>query len=507
MPAFFNSMAAKLAIIVAIFFAVPLFLYWQFKAGDDERRSLLLKLVEEQGALVARTLYPIIEADTSGQAIPEVNTALSRLNMEDLRIKLLFRPKGESGSDSFYYVATSPSVPTDYIDKERAELINTGVLEKMRDTCDGKKSLAIRYINPAGEAEILTSITPITAGSGCWVVITSRSVGDLLGSSITKPYWQSGEIQAAAAVYVLMAVLILTLFAGIWRGLGRFTKAAREIRIKASDAPSFASLNSMPELGSVAEEFDRLVGTLRHSAQSIRDAAEENAHAFKTPLSIIRQSLEPLKRSVRGGDARSRRALENLESSVDRLDTLVSAARRLEESTADLINPPRDLINLSELLDELADEYKGAAIVNDVLVAARVQEGVYVRGGTELLETVIENILDNAIGFSPHGGLVQISAVKTKGVVRIAVTDDGPGMPSDMAEKVFERYFSYRKKNANGSGAGNGHDGTTPEAHAHYGIGLWVVRRNIEALGGRVSAHNRHEGGFAIRIELPLAAH
>ena len=81
-----------------------------------------------------------------------------------------------------------------------------------------------RYVNPAGREEVLTSLTPVNTDRGCWVVITSHSTAAYLGSSLGRSYWETPEVQTAAAIYVLMAVLVVSLFADAWTGLRRFAR-------------------------------------------------------------------------------------------------------------------------------------------------------------------------------------------------------------------------------------------------------------------------------------------
>src|ERR1700738_3726700 len=101
-----------------------------------------------------------------------------------------------------------------------------------------------------------------------------------------------------------------------------------------------------PELADAAAEFDRMVDALHRSAADIRRTAEDNAHAFKTPIAVIRQSVEPLRRALPEGNQRAQRAIGILEHSLDRLDGLVASARRLDEATADLISEPRVAVDL-----------------------------------------------------------------------------------------------------------------------------------------------------------------
>lgn len=137
----------------------------------------------------------------------------------------------------------------------------------------------------------------------------------------------------------------------------------------------------MPELRSVAEDFDRLVDTLRSSADNLRRAAEDNAHAFKTPIAVIRQSLEPLKRIIPGSDGRGPRAIDMIDRSLDRLDGLVSFARRMDEAAADLLEPPRRKVDLSELLEDMLSGYAGLLAERRLHLRLLITPHVVVRAG------------------------------------------------------------------------------------------------------------------------------
>ena len=105
-------------------------------------------------------------------------------------------------------------------------------------------------------------------------------------------------------------------------------------------------------MAEVAAEFDRMVDALRRSAADMRRSAEDNAHAFKTPIAIIRQSLEPLRRVLPADNQRAQRAIGVVEHSLDRLDGLVASARSLDEAVADVIDKPRVPVDLGRIVDE-----------------------------------------------------------------------------------------------------------------------------------------------------------
>lgn len=493
---FARSLALRLIVLVVVFAAVPALIYSQFRAADAEKQALLLDSAERQGRLIASALSARLQTAETGIP-PGLSEELARLADNKTRVKLLLQPSRATGVPGFYYVASAPAVPRAFLERERDELISRGILDKLGPSCAGEIPLALRVKNPDGGEEILDSITPIRTAFGCWAVVTSQSTGAILDTAIGQPYYNTPEMRIAALIYLAMAALVLAIFIGIWRNLHRFGRLAREIDAgREGDLRSFAEQNRVPELDSVAQDFDRLVVRLRQSAENIRRAAEDNAHAFKTPIGVLRQSVEPLKR-LAGADRRGALALDMIEQAITRLDTLVSGARRMEEMTADLVDPSMRDVDLSTMVRRMAE---GAAAINAtrmIKVETTVEPNLRVRASDDVIETIVENVLDNAIGFSSPGGDIIISLRRNGAVAELAIRDQGPGVEPAKLERIFERYFSDRPALA---ATVNG----PPTSEPHFGIGLWIVRENVTALGGQVTAENNHDRGLTIRITLPL---
>ncbi len=489
-PRFYRSLAAKAAVLAVIFLVVPLIVYDQFRRADEAGRAMLLKSVGEQGRVMSQALMPLLST-SERPSLPQLGRELARFAGDVTNVKLLYAPVGEN---AFFYVASWPTVPAAQLDMERERLSQQGVLERLSSSCQGDLPFAVRYRTPTGDDEIVTSTTPIKATNGCWALVTSFSAGAYPGSNLGRPYWATPEVRIAAAAYLAMAFLTFTAFWGIRRGLYRFTERARAIRDRQAGKGSFSATNEVPELTVVAYEFDRMVEVLGHSAQSIRRAAEDNAHAFKTPIAVIRQSLEPLKRAVGDQNLRGSRALGLIESSLDKLDGLVASARRLDETTADLIDTARAPVNLSRLLKHLLQTHTETAASQQIAFRGHIDSDVTVFADEGMLETVIENLLENAISFSPKGSGIGVTLEARGRMAELVIADSGPGVEPDNLQRIFERYFSQRPH--------RNEDGDSEATH--FGIGLWIARRNIEALGGKLRAENRTPHGLVMRITLPL---
>ena len=294
----------------------------------------------------------------------------------------------------------------------------------------------------------------------------------------------------------MMALVVVSIFGGIWRNLYRFEILARRIRTAGSANISFRALNRIPELDRVAHEFDQLVESLHETARRIREAAEENAHALKAPLGVIAQSLEPLKAGERGDDPRRRRAIDFIELSVDRLDALISAARRMDVAAAASITPSLRDVDLSQFVERMAAAYAETPNAGNVRVVALAERQVHAWADDDLLESLLENVIDNAVSFSPPGATVEVHVRADGEWASIRVEDSGPGVAPAELERIFERYVSIRERRGPDRLAG------APLPGGNFGIGLWVVRRNAEAMGGKVDAENRPSGGFRFILNL-----
>jgi two-component system, OmpR family, sensor histidine kinase ChvG len=369
------------------------------------------------------------------------------------------------------------------------------VLDRLALSCQGELPFSLTYTRPTGGAEIVTAVTPVAAPLGCWAVIASFSADAFPTAHLGQPYWATPTVRIAAIIYLAMALITFSTLFSFRSGLRRFASRARRIREQGPDAGSFAGRNDLPELADVAAEFDRMVDALHRSAADIRRSAEDNAHAFKTPIAVIRQSLEPLRRTLSDDNQRARRALGVVESSLDRLDALVASARRLDEATADLIAKPHVPIDLERVIRRVVHTHAAILAERELTIDVELVPGLQILGNEEMLETVLENLLDNAVSFSPRGGEIALKLTRDGRFAHLEVCDDGPGVPGASAERIFDRYYSERR----------GDDANDPGT-TYFGIGLWIARRNVEAMGGTIEARNRKPHGLGVHIRLPPAA-
>ena len=140
------------------------------------------------------------------------------------------------------------------------------------------------------------------------------------GAAAVRSTWNSPQVHVAMALYVTIVIAAAALVASVLAGLARMRRAARSLR-EGDAGTRFDDRPQMPQFAAVAREFDDLVAAMRQTADELRSAAEDNAHALKTPVATIRHAAENLQAQAQ--TAESRETLAIVMRAVDRLGELV----------------------------------------------------------------------------------------------------------------------------------------------------------------------------------------
>jgi two-component system sensor histidine kinase ChvG len=483
---FSRSIRVQAIALILVFVIPPILLYSVFRSAERDKETLLLDAVRENGDLVGKAMEPILKRLQPGD-FAAIQDELARFGAGARAIKVLFSP---AHSTSFFYVASSPPVPFKDLEQERQRLQDLGILDRLSGSCSGNLPLGERVTLPNGTGEVLTSVTPVQSERGCWAVVVAASTDSVTRLIDGRPYWTRPEARMAIAVYATMAVLVLLIFAAVWSALAGFRRTAARVE----QGQSFATSTGVPELAQVGREFDGMVARLKRATDVMRQAAEDNAHAFKGPIAVIRQAIELVgKRVENSGEATM--GVTAIAASCDRLEGLVRSAQRLDTATADLLETGWSKVDLSALVKAFAEDYRLMLGLRQDMLKMDVEPGVLVRGRDDILETILENLVDNAISFSPPDGTVEVKLRTKDGMAILSIEDRGPGVEPPRLPRIFERYYSSRP---------TPEDATAP-AEMHFGIGLWLVRQHALALGGSAQAENRKPNGLSVAILIPLA--
>ncbi|MCC7463914.1 MAG: HAMP domain-containing protein [Gammaproteobacteria bacterium] len=241
------------------------------------------------------------------------------------------------------------------------------------------------------------------------------------------------------------------------------------------------------ELAMLATDFDAMAARLRLLLESRQQLLRDVSHELRSPLARVEIALGLARRP--GADLAQE--LGRIEREVERLDELIGeilALCRLDDPARQLDSEP---VALEELLDGVCDNARMEAEPGNVRIDLRVTPGLIVQGDRELLHRAIENVVRNAIRFSPAGGLISVVAAASDGRLRLQIADQGPGVPAELLGRIFEPFYRVSSARDRDSGGGSG-------------VGLAITSRVLGLHGGTASARNRDSGGLLVELSLPL---
>ena len=290
---------------------------------------------------------------------------------------------------------------------------------------------------------------------------------------------------------VVATLLISIAFAmSVVGPIRRLSREADRVR-RAGSAGSGSDMPDLPdwpkrrdEVGDLARSLKDMTRALYGRIDAIESFAADVSHEIKNPLTSLRSAVETL--DMAKTDEARERLLSIISDDVDRLDRLItdiSDASRLDAELTREIAEPMALApllrGLTQIYEDLSDE-RGIKVRTEIDTGALPESALKVRGIESRLGQVIQNLLSNAISFSPDKGEVRLRArLERQGRLELAiitVEDDGPGIPDEGIERIFERFYTER-----------------PEAEAfgkNSGLGLSISRQIVSAHGGEIWAEN-----------------
>ena len=306
------------------------------------------------------------------------------------------------------------------------------------------------------------------------------------------------EARSTVALIVLLALAISTLLSlflaqTIVRPLRELVQAAirvRQGRDRQVEVPRLPQRRD--EIGMLARSISDMTAALRQRIDAVEHFAADVAHEIKNPLASLRSATESLGKVE---DPALRAQLLDIATHdvrrIDRLVTEISDASRID---AEMSRTEFERVDLARLLctifesREARDENEGRR-----LEISGAERPVWVMGVPVRLERVIQNLLDNAVSFSPPNGRIWADISRRDDWVTLAICDEGPGIPEEKREKVFQRFHSDRPEEED---FGN-----------HSGLGLAIARTIAEAHDGTLIAASREDGesGACLKLGLPAA--
>jgi len=487
-----KSATLGLLCLVGLAAALPVVVYLHFADIDAQRLRQTYGALVDRDRLLAATLAPILSVGGT-PADEAVRDALARLAAAATRRWLLFIPADRTRDGGIRIAANTSSAEVPLADDAPDDSRPLRLLHDMPASCIPAEDSGKSQVMVSTGARF-ASIVPIPAWRGCWLLVSEDVRAEARAVFAGLPLVQLWDVGSLMAVYLLAVGAAVLSASVIWAGLRRFRTIAYDIGQYRLPLGSHGDATVMPELSGPAEVLDGLALDICRVSAQIRSAAEDNAHSLKTPLAVVRAAVGRVRRHIPDSNSETvHHALAVADQAVDRLFLLITTSQHLDEDTAALIVAPRQLIDLTELIEETVRQFADLIAARHIRCVLDLPRGIVVRAGVGHLDPVLRNVIDNAMSSLPEHGLLTLSLARKPGTIDLRIEDNGEGVAPDAVDRVFERDYSMPDSEIDDS----------DNSPRHARPGLFIVKRNIEALGGHVIAENIAVKGFAITITLP----
>ena len=453
----FRSVGARLSLALVAVVALALVLVYFIVVPSLRSRLVDAKLTRMRGALPA--------------ILQQVPRTQSQFNWQD---NLETWSEQADARVIVYQVLTGPphtslSVYQDShnvtsLDVSSTDPVATKALETLR-----RSSGTVRQ----GGTTLAEVAEPVQPG---YIVLLSAPLHDALANvqTVQRRLVEAGVLALAFALAVGYGAA--SLFS---RRIRRLENAAERIAAGSFDQPVIDT--SHDELGQLARAFERMRLRLAQLERARREFIGNASHELRTPLFSLRGFLELLTDEELDESTRAE-FLETMREQVDRLQRLAEDLLDLTRLDAGRMHIERQRIDLRQIAEDLADEFRGVAVATEHPLA--LEAGAASALGDEgRVQRIGRALLENALVHTPRGTRVVVTAHGTT----LSITDEGPGVPPEHVSNIFDRF--YRVDGARASGSG---------------LGLAIAKELAEAMNGTLEASSR-EGRTTFTLRLPPA--
>jgi signal transduction histidine kinase len=284
---------------------------------------------------------------------------------------------------------------------------------------------------------------------------------------------------------ITSAIAVLAMFGFAARlavRLSRLQKASESALTREGLVTTFPETHAPDELGDVARSFSTLLHRLNDYTGYLRTLAGKLAHEIRTPLTIVRSSLENME-SEGGTPPEARVYLERARQGSDRLNAILvamGAATRVEEA---IQNAERTRFDLVPVIASAIEAYR-IGFPSRSFAARLPSEQVEIDGAPDLVVQMLDKLVDNAVDFSPPGSTITIGVRLEPGAAVVEVENPGPKLPSQSQGKLFESLWQSRA-------------GSDDDERPHFGLGLYIVKLIADFHAGHADASDLPDGSGA----------
>lgn len=241
------------------------------------------------------------------------------------------------------------------------------------------------------------------------------------------------------------------------------------------------------DIAQLARDFDAMTERIGRLLSTQQRLMRDVSHELRSPLARL-EALQSLARQ-RFTEQDQTHILDRMDAESQRLNDLIERILTFARIDAQQ-EIRRQLTDLADLVRTIIDDVHVELGDEDILVRQTGPERLTLKVDAGLVHSAIENIVRNAVRFTPEGSIVEVKLEQGQGKIHVIIEDQGPGVPEDALQQLFDPFFQVDESRPHGDGGS--------------GVGLAIARRTVHLHGGSIWAENRAEGGLRVIIEFPV---
>lgn len=297
------------------------------------------------------------------------------------------------------------------------------------------------------------------------------------------PLWLDSQWLRIIFGLFVSGMMSLVLAWSLTRPISRLRRASRQLAGGSLDARVGESVSRRAdEFGDLGRDFDDMAERLQQLVSAQQRLLSNVSHELRSPLTRLQVALGIVRQKA---PEELERALSRIERESDRLESLIAQVLKLSRFENDMQSIDPQHLQLTDLVRHVVEDARFESAQRSVNIVENIQSPVSFHGDSQLLHSAVDNVVRNALRFSPEDGTLWVSLTSDKHQSVIEICDEGPGVPEDKLERLFDPFYRLDQTN---SGAG---------------LGLNIARHAVQAHKGKIHAYNRAEGGLCVRITLP----
>ncbi|WP_070119367.1 sensor histidine kinase [Bacillus marinisedimentorum] len=305
------------------------------------------------------------------------------------------------------------------------------------------------------------------------------------------------EVFKKPQLFLFIGILVFVLLAIIvgHQIISKLTKPLAEMEkithhMARGDFSRRVEIDTSDEVGRLGGSFNRMAEALSQVDSSRKEFLANVSHELRTPISYVKGYSEALIDGVVSKKEERKKYLRLINREAGRMQRLVRDLLDLAQMEGQSYPLKKTPLSLAQLINETLEKYEPFLNEKQIPLKTNLDDGVIVMGDEDRLEQVIQNIMDNAIRYTPEGGTIKVDLVEKDGETELSITDSGPGISSEDIARIGERFYRVDKARSRSAG------GT--------GLGMAIVKQILVLHHGKLEIESEEGKGTTMKVVLPV---